>query len=168
MLSGVGPKEELQRHGIPLLQDLPGVGQNLQDHPDFVFVYKTSSLDAMGVSFAGSTRMLKEAGRFRRERRGMLTSNFAEGGAFLKTREGLDKPDIQLHFVVAPVEDHARKLRLGHWINRIFNCILLSPRSRTMRASCAWVMGCRATFACCVRAVAEPYLWPAKTRKRHR
>lgn len=128
MLSGVGPKEELQRHGIPLLQDLPGVGQNLQDHPDFVFVYKTSSLDAMGVSFAGSTRMLKEAGRFRRERRGMLTSNFAEGGAFLKTHEALDKPDIQLHFVVAPVEDHARKLRLGHGLS--CHVCLLRPRSR--------------------------------------
>jgi choline dehydrogenase-like flavoprotein len=72
--------------------------------------------------------MLKEAGRFRRERRGMLTSNFAEGGAFLKTREGLDKPDIQLHFVVAPVEDHARKLRLGHGLS--CHVCLLRPRSR--------------------------------------
>ena len=128
MLSGVGPQAELQRHGIEVLLDLPGVGQNLQDHPDFVFVYKTHSLDAMGVSLAGGARLLKEVVRFRRERRGMLTSNFAEGGAFLKTRMALDKPDIQLHFVVAPVEDHARKWRLGHG----FSChvCLLRPRSR--------------------------------------
>ncbi|MFP3548186.1 GMC family oxidoreductase N-terminal domain-containing protein, partial [Rhizobium sp. SIMBA_035] len=36
MLSGIGPKDELQRHGIDVVADLPGVGQNLQDHPDFV------------------------------------------------------------------------------------------------------------------------------------
>lgn len=128
MLSGVGPEEELTRHGIPVLLNLPGVGQNLQDHPDFVFVYKTFSLDAMGVSLRGSAKLLKEVARFRQERRGMLTSNFAEGGAFLKTREDLDKPDVQLHFVVAPVEDHARTLLLGHG----FSChvCLLRPRSR--------------------------------------
>ena len=128
MLSGVGPEAELQRHGIKVLLNLPGVGQNLQDHPDFVFVYKTPSLDAMGVSMGGGVKLLKEAVRFRNERRGMLTSNFAEGGAFLKTREALDKPDIQLHFVVAPVEDHARKLRLGHGLSCHF--CLLRPRSR--------------------------------------
>lgn len=128
MLSGVGPEAELQRHGIKVLLNLPGVGQNLQDHPDFVFVYKTPSLDAMGVSMGGGAKLLKEAVRFRNERRGMLTSNFAEGGAFLKTREALDKPDIQLHFVVAPVEDHARKLRLGHGLS--CHVCLLRPRSR--------------------------------------
>lgn len=128
MLSGVGPKVELQRHGIPLLHELPGVGQNLQDHPDFVFVYKTNSLDAMGVSLGGCLKILKEIWRFRQERRGMLTSNFAEGGAFLKTCDTLDKPDIQLHFVVAPVEDHARTLRMGHGLS--CHVCLLRPRSR--------------------------------------
>jgi len=128
MLSGVGPEAELQRHGVKVLLNLPGVGQNLQDHPDFVFVYKTPSLDAMGVSMGGGAKLLKEAVRFRNERRGMLTSNFAEGGAFLKTRQALDKPDFQLHFVVAPVEDHARKLRLGHGLSCHF-CVL-RPRSR--------------------------------------
>ena len=58
----------------------------------------------------------------------MLTSNFAEAGGFLKTRADLAMPDIQLHFVVAIVEDHARKLRWGHG----FSChvCLLRPRSR--------------------------------------
>ena len=128
MLSGVGPQEELQKHGIAVLKDLPGVGQNLQDHPDFVFVYKSSSLDATGFSLASVTRWLKAISRFRRERRGMLTSNFAEGGAFLRTRESLDIPDVQLHFVVAPVDDHARKLRLAHGLS--CHVCLLRPRSR--------------------------------------
>jgi choline dehydrogenase-like flavoprotein len=58
----------------------------------------------------------------------MLTTNFAEAGGFLKTHPELSIPDIQLHFVVAMVDDHARKLHKGHG----FSChvCLLRPRSR--------------------------------------
>lgn len=128
MLSGVGPARELQQFGIPVRADLPGVGRNLQDHPDFIFGYRTRSADTMGVSVRGGLRMLRELTRFRRERRGMLTSNFAEGGGFLKTRAGLDAPDIQLHFVVALVDDHARRFHLGHGLS--CHVCLLRPRSR--------------------------------------
>ena len=58
----------------------------------------------------------------------MLTSNFAEGGGFLKTRAETDAPDIQLHFVVALVDDHARKLHAGHGLS--CHVLLLRPRSR--------------------------------------
>ncbi|MFM0246218.1 choline dehydrogenase [Paraburkholderia sediminicola] len=128
MLSGVGDQHELGQFGIPVVQHLPGVGKNLQDHPDFIFGYQTQSIDTMGISIRGSARMLSEIRRFRSERRGALTSNFAEGGAFLKTRQELDKPDVQLHFVVAMVDDHARKLHAGHG----FSChvCLLRPRSQ--------------------------------------
>ncbi|MFA8327560.1 GMC family oxidoreductase [Burkholderia ubonensis] len=128
MLSGVGPAAELERFGIRTLVDLAGVGRNLQDHPDFIFGYRTRSVDTMGVSARGGLRMLRELLRFRRERRGMLTSNFAEGGGFLKTRAGLDAPDIQLHFVVALVDDHARRLHAGHGLS--CHVCLLRPRSR--------------------------------------
>ncbi|RQT36378.1 GMC family oxidoreductase [Burkholderia cepacia] len=128
MLSGIGPKGELARVGIDTLHHLPGVGRNLQDHPDFIFSYRTRSLDTMGISVGGSARMLREILRFRRERRGMLTSNFAEGGAFLKTQPGLDAPDIQLHFLVALVDDHARRMHLGHGLS--CHVCLLRPRSR--------------------------------------
>ncbi|KWI34232.1 GMC family oxidoreductase [Burkholderia stagnalis] len=128
MLSGVGPAAELARVGIRTLADLPGVGRNLQDHPDFIFGYRTRSVDTLGVSAGGGLRMLRELLRFRRERRGMLTSNFAEGGGFLKTRTELDAPDIQLHFVVALVDDHARRLHTGHGMS--CHVCLLRPRSR--------------------------------------
>ena len=128
MLSGVGPAAELARVGIRTLADLPGVGRNLQDHPDFIFGYGTRSVDTLGVSAGGGLRMLRELLRFRRERRGMLTSNFAEGGGFLKTRAELDAPDIQLHFVVALVDDHARRLHAGHGMS--CHVCLLRPRSR--------------------------------------
>ena len=127
MLSGVGDSKALQAFGIPVIHHLPGVGQNLQDHPDFVFKYRAKSLDLLGISAGGSVRMLREFRRYQNERRGMLTSNGAEGGGFLKTDSDLAAPDIQLHFVVAMLDDHARKLHLGHG----YSChmCLLRPKS---------------------------------------
>lgn len=127
LLSGIGPAEELKRHGIAPVLDLAGVGANLQDHPDFIFGYRSASLDTFGLSLRGGWRILRESLLYRRERRGMITSNFAEAGGFLKTRPALDAPDIQLHFVVSLVDDHARKLHLGHG----FSChvCLLRPKS---------------------------------------
>jgi choline dehydrogenase-like flavoprotein len=128
MLSGIGDGTELRKLGIQVQHHLPGVGKNLQDHPDFVFCHKSDSLDTFGISASGSVRMLKELRRFRHERRGMLTSNFAECGGFLKTRPDLPAPNLQLHFVMACVENHARKLHLGHG----FSChvCLLRPQSK--------------------------------------
>lgn len=127
MLSGVGPADELAKHDIPLVHELPGVGQNLQDHPDFIFAYKSKSMDTLGVSLGGTVKLMKDIQRYRKDRRGAITSNFAEGGGFLKTREDLDAPNIQLHFVVALVEDHARKFHLSHGLSCHF--CLLRPRS---------------------------------------
>ncbi|MCA8024594.1 MULTISPECIES: GMC family oxidoreductase [Burkholderia cepacia complex] len=128
MLSGVGPKDELERHGIEVVADLPGVGENLQDHPDFVLSYKTNSLDALGVSVRGAIKTLGDIRQYRNSRTGTLTTNFAEGGAFLKTRPDLERPDVQMHFVVGPVSDHGRKVRLGHGLS--CHVCLLRPKSR--------------------------------------
>jgi choline dehydrogenase-like flavoprotein len=53
MLSGIGPMHELSRLGLPTVQHLPGVGQNLHDRPDFIFGHRMPSLDTMGVSRVG-------------------------------------------------------------------------------------------------------------------
>ena len=128
MLSGIGDGNELRKFGIEVLHDLPEVGRNLQDHPDFVFGFQSPSRDLFGFSAAGLLRLVREFRRYRRERRGMVATNFAEAGGFLKTRADLTVPDIQLHFVVAIVEDHARRLRAAHG----FSChvCLLRPKSR--------------------------------------
>ncbi|QCI67889.1 GMC family oxidoreductase [Phreatobacter stygius] len=127
LLSGIGEAAALGRFGIPVVAEVPGVGRNLQDHPDFIFAYKSKNQDLLGLSAVGSVRLTKEIFRYRRERRGLLTSNFAEAGGFLKTRPDLPAPDIQLHFVVGVVDDHARKQHLGHG----FSChvCLLRPKS---------------------------------------
>ena len=128
MLSGVGPEARLRSLGVEGVLDAPGVGQNLQDHPDFIFGFAACSLDLVGLSLAGGARLVKEIGRYRREGRGMITSNFAEAGGFLKTKPDLAEADIQLHFVVAIVEDHARRLRRAHGYSCHF--CLLRPHSR--------------------------------------
>ena len=53
MLSGVGDSAALARHGIASVHHLPGVGQNLQDHPDFVFGYTSDNPNFTGISFGG-------------------------------------------------------------------------------------------------------------------
>ena len=128
MLSGVGDAETLKALGIAPLHHLPGVSRNLQDHPDFVFAYKSASTDLIGYSFRGFLNLLSATALYIRKRRGMVASNLAEAGGFLKTRPDLAAPDIQLHFVVGFVDDHARKLRWGHG----FTCHVcaLRPQSR--------------------------------------
>jgi choline dehydrogenase-like flavoprotein len=128
MLSGIGDGEALQRMGIEVRQHLPGVGGNLQDHIDFIFGHEIDSLDLFGFSPRGLLRAVRESGRYWRTRRGMLTSNYAECGGFLKLTPESPVPDVQLHFVLGIVDDHARKLHLAHGIS--CHVCLLHPKSR--------------------------------------
>jgi len=95
MLSGVGPGRHLREHGIEVLVESPGVGQNLQDHPvagTLVYTRNTTDL-AEAVSLGNLLR-------WRTRRAGPLVSNVGEGGAFYASRDDLALPDIQIH--VAP------------------------------------------------------------------
>jgi choline dehydrogenase-like flavoprotein len=129
MLSGIGPGQHLQQHGIATVLDLPGVGQHLHDHPDVVQVVDTPHLkDLFGLSMAGAWRALNGILEWRRSRSGMLTTNFAEAGAFLRSSSDLPAPDLQLHFVIAKLVDHGRKTVLGHGYSN--HVCLLNPKSR--------------------------------------
>lgn len=127
MLSGIGDSAELQRHNIPVVHHLPGVGKNLQDHPDFIFGYKAKHTALLGISLSATFQLVKDIFKYRKTRRGMISSNFAEGGAFLKTDPSLPAPNIQLHFVIALVDDHARTLHPGYGLS--CHVCLLRPRS---------------------------------------
>jgi len=128
MLSGVGDGQALAAHGITTVHHLPGVGQNLQDHPDFTFGYASDNPNFVGISLKALPRLLRAIGQYRRERRGQMTTNFAECGGFLKTQPDLEVPDIQLHFGMAMVDDHGRKRHRETG----FSChvCLLRPKSR--------------------------------------
>ncbi|MGO4379067.1 GMC family oxidoreductase [Pseudoduganella sp. RAF53_2] len=128
MLSGVGPADELRRHGIGVRHDLAGVGRNLQDHPDFIFNYYARDLDLLGFSIPGLARGGANLLKYARTRRGMFGTNFAEGGGFLRSDASLPAPDLQLHFCVAVVDDHGRHLHARHG----YSChvCVLRPTSR--------------------------------------
>ncbi len=127
--SGVGDGAHLQQHGIGLTHHLPGVGMHLHDHPDVVQVYDAAqATDLFGVSLPGMVNAVKGIFEWRARRTGMLTTNFAEGGGFIKSSPEEDIPDLQLHFVIGKLIDHGRKPVWGHG----FSChvCVLRPQSR--------------------------------------
>ncbi|SCC92140.1 choline dehydrogenase, a flavoprotein [Thiomonas sp. X19] len=128
MLSGIGDPDELARHGIAVRHSLPGVGKNLQDHLDFILSYRSKETDLFGIGAVGAVNLIKAMLEWRRSGKGMLASPFAEGAAFIKSSPQVERPDLQLHFVISIVDDHARKLRLGYG----FSChvCVLRPKSR--------------------------------------
>ena len=128
MLSGIGPAGELKRHGITVVKDMPGVGQNLQDHLDYVQAWRSNDTNFLGIGPTGTANIVKSILQWRKTGTGMIASPGAEGGAFIKSNPALDRPDLQLHFVAGIVDDHARKLHWGHG----FSChvCVLRPFSR--------------------------------------
>ena len=132
MLSGIGGAQELRRFGIEVVHDLPGVGRNLQDHIDFSFIFGSRNRDLFGLTLGDLARVVREGDRYRRERRGMMTTNFAECGGFLKTEPTLPAPDIQLHLVVGLVDNHSRTRHLGRGFS--LHVCLLRPKSRGLVA----------------------------------
>lgn len=128
LLSGIGPEEKLKQHGIQQVHNLPGVGENLQDHVDYLLNYKSPSLDTVGFSVMGSIKFAYEAVKYFCTRRGLLATNYAESGAFLKVGNNVETPDVQLHFVRALVDDHGRNLHWGHGYS--IHVCALRPYSR--------------------------------------
>jgi choline dehydrogenase-like flavoprotein len=129
MLSGIGPAAALERFGIPVVRDAPGVGANLQDHIDYVQTWRTrSNTDTLGLSARFLARLAKGVLQWRRDRSGPWASVYAESGAFARTAPDAELPDVQLVFVAGIVDDHLRKLHWGHG----YSChvTVLRPRSR--------------------------------------
>ncbi len=129
MLSGLGPAAHLREHGIDPVLDLPGVGANLHDHVDVVIVVNAPKVKALlGLTPGGLWKAVRGIFEWRRQRSGMLTTNFAEAGGFIKSSPGEAIPDLQLHFVVGKLVDHGRKSVLGNG----YSChvCLLRPKSR--------------------------------------
>nr|WP_319536637.1 choline dehydrogenase [uncultured Vibrio sp.] len=128
LLSGIGAKAELNKHGIEQIHELPGVGENLQDHIDLVHSYKCrDKKESFGVSLRMVSEMTKALPQWVKQRSGKMSSNFAEGIGFLRSDDSLDVPDLEFVFVVAVVDDHARKLHISHGYSS--HVTLLRPKS---------------------------------------
>ena len=129
MLSGIGPAAHLREHGINVLHDLPGVGQNLHDHITTVLIYRTQSKDnTFGFSLSGLVKIIRSIFEWRKERKGIITSNVAESQAFLFSDTNEKSPDIQLALCTGIVDDHTRKNHLGHGYT--LHVTLMRPKSR--------------------------------------
>ncbi len=124
LLSGIGPAAALRAHGIAVLQDLPGVGTNLQDHLDICTLVECSSRDSYD-----RVNDLAVALRFLFTRRGIGTSNLAEAGGFARSRYATSTEcDLQFHFVPALLDNHGRTRLRGRGYT--LHACALHPRSR--------------------------------------
>ncbi|MBI1417442.1 MAG: glucose-methanol-choline oxidoreductase [Limimaricola sp.] len=128
LLSGIGPEDELRAHGIAPLHVLPGVGANLQDHLDYVISYTSPRRDVVGLNPRGLWDLARAGLRWRKDGSGLFATPFSEGGAFVRSRPGLDRPDLQIHFVVGIVDNHLRKIHLAHGFSS--HVCVLRPESR--------------------------------------
>ena len=128
MLSGIGPGTELQRLGIQLVSENPGVGSNLQDHADCILTRRVNDPRLFGSSVAGFIKLWQAWREYKKTRSGLLTTNFAESGGFFHTQPGLMRADAQWHFVMAMVDDHGRRRHLGHGFS--LHACVLRPKSR--------------------------------------
>jgi len=109
LLSGVGPAADLKRLGIPETADLPGVGENLYDHPVVLLNYECKKPITMAAA-----ESLGSLARYLLFRRGPLTSNLAEAGGFFKIRSEERLPDLQFHFVPTYYMNHGFDNPEGH------------------------------------------------------
>ncbi|NER26687.1 MAG: choline dehydrogenase, partial [Symploca sp. SIO1C4] len=123
MLSGIGPAEHLKALGIPVIVDLPGVGQNLQDHLIAGVIYECSQ--PLSLDQANNIGNFLKYLLFKQ---GPLTSNIAEAGGFLKTKPDLATPDLQLLFAPLYFQNHGFNRREGHYFS--LGATLLHPQSR--------------------------------------
>lgn len=113
MLSGIGPAQHLAEHGIDLVADRPGVGQNLQDHLELylqmacsqpITLYKHWNL--FSKAMIGAQWLFTKTG--------LGASNQFESAAFIRSREGIDYPDIQYHFLPMAVRYDGQAAAEGH------------------------------------------------------
>ena len=126
-LSGIGAPEALAAAGVPLVHALPGVGENLQDHLDVTLSWACpqpitiySQRKGLKTLLVGINYLLFKKGLGRRQ--------FLESGAFLKSRPDLDRPDLQVHCVLAVMQNHGKTVveRDGF----TFHVCQLRPESR--------------------------------------
>src|SRR5262245_6014922 len=123
MLSGIGPADQLRRHGLPVILDLPGVGQNLNEH--FGCVMRWTCTQPVTLLTAASLPNLL---RFLLLGRGPLTSNIAEAAAFVRTQPGLEAPDLEIMFGAVLFESAGLVAPSRHGFS--LAPIVLQPRSR--------------------------------------
>ena len=127
--SGIGNREELEKAGISCHHNVPGVGENLQDHLDTMVTVRSKKAESIGVSWRSLLpHIITSPFNFLFRRMGWWTSNFVEAGGFADTKLGQPEyPDVQFHFTPIYRSHRGRKFEFGHGYS-LFTC-LLRPHS---------------------------------------
>jgi len=112
-LSGVGPAQELREHGIEVIHDLPGVGENLQDHLEFYFQMACTQPVTL-YAYTGLIAKALIGMRWLLTKKGIGASNQFETGGFIRSRAGIRYPDIQYHFLPMAVSYDGSSLAQEH------------------------------------------------------
>jgi choline dehydrogenase len=107
-LSGIGDPDRLREAGVSSTHALKGVGENLQDHLDVILSWETPNVKAAYSHSTGINRLTTGL-NYMLFGQGFGRQNFLEAGAFLKSRPDLDRPDLQLHCVLAIMKDHGKQ-----------------------------------------------------------
>lgn len=136
LLSGIGPADHLREHGIPVVVDRPSVGENLQDHIDYVAGFETGGTVFTGTNLRTIFRTAGALWEWIRKRTGPMTTNYAEAGGFAKSSPDVAVPDLQFHFVPAILEDHGReKVKEAGFSGHV--CVLRPESRGTVRLASA-------------------------------
>ena len=135
-LSGVGPADLLQQHGIDVIADMPGVGADLQDHYQARFNYRCTERITINDMMASVTGRIAAGLRYALFRKGFLTVGAGYAGGFFKTDPSLPTPDVQLHFILFSADAVGQKLH--PWPGFLASVCQLRPESRgTLRIKSA-------------------------------
>ncbi len=128
MLSGIGPADHLREHGIAVEADLPGVGENLQDHLDILARAGTKKPTSIGYSMRKFPATARDVLQWAATGTGGFTVNPVQGCGFVKSSRAKDLPDIQLVFIPALASPHGMETLTGHGVS--LHACHLYPKSR--------------------------------------
>lgn len=112
-LSGIGDAQTLEKAGVEVKHHLPGVGQNLQDHLEFYFQYKCKQPITLNGKLGLFSKGLIGA-KWLLTRKGLGATNHFESCAFIRSKAGVEWPDIQYHFLPAAMRYDGRSAFAGH------------------------------------------------------
>ena len=130
LLSGIGPVAELARHEIVQHHELPGVGENLQDHQDIVLMYRTGAELSYGLGVLPNSwlPLLRSPWQYMFGRSGPMTSNTVEAGGFIRLDPKAQAPELGVIVAPALKNQPHRTIPVGHGIS--LHVSLMHPQSR--------------------------------------
>ncbi|MHA6792069.1 GMC family oxidoreductase [Pseudonocardia bannensis] len=125
MLSGIGPATHLRETGVDVLVDLPGVGENLHDHPAVPLLWRSRGTSDL-VDALSPARLIQ----WQALGRGPLASNVGEGGGFFHSRDGLAAPDLQVHVAPTGFYDNGLREPVGRMFTAAPTLVSVASRGR--------------------------------------